>query len=218
MTDRSLSALDNWKGTFGESYIGRASLAADATTREAVTVFARILDTAGIRGEVSTILEVGANIGINLSALRQFLNPAVRLSAVEPNATACEMLRKRADLRLDDVFECDASQLPVPDGAYDLTFTNGVLIHVPPDRLQASMKEIVRASRRYVLCSEYFSHTPEEIVYHGKTGLLWKRDFGAAYLEWCPELKPVAYGFLWQREFPHFDDLTWWLFEKVKTA
>jgi pseudaminic acid biosynthesis-associated methylase len=205
--------LRQWKGAFGQAYMTRNRPTTDATV-EAAAVFDRILGQAGITGEVGSVLEVGANVGINLIGLRRVLGSEVRLAAIEPNGAACETLRANADLRLADVIEADAYHIPFPDGSFDLTFTNGVLIHVPPARLAEAMAEIVRVSRRYVLCSEYFSHTPVEIPYHGQAGLLWKRDFGAAYLASCPELRVRAYGFTWMVEFPHYDNLNWWMFER----
>jgi hypothetical protein len=51
------------------------------------------------------------------------------------------------------------------------------------------MNEIVRCSRRYVLCGEYFSDQLTEIAYRGQTGALYKRDFGAMYQALFPELQ-----------------------------
>jgi pseudaminic acid biosynthesis-associated methylase len=205
--------LASWRGDFGTSYIRRNQATADITT-EAADVFRRVLGSSGLIGHITSVLEVGANVGINLIALRQILGPEARLSAVEPNPEACEVLRRNAEARLESVFETDAYRIPVDDNSFDLTFTNGVLIHVPPARLPDAMREIVRVSKRFVLTSEYFSHVPVEIPYRGQSGLLWKRDFGSAYLETCAALRPRQYGFLWQTEFPHFDNLNWWMFEK----
>lgn len=206
--------LGHWQRSFGASYIERNQATSDVTA-EASVVFGRILDAAGVRAQIGTVLEVGANVGINLVGLRRALGPAASLSALEPNAAACASLRTNADAHLAEVIEADASRIPRADHTFDLVFTNGVLIHVPPDALPQAMREIVRVSKRYVLCSEYFSHTPVEIRYRGESGLLWKRDFGKTYLETCPNLRVVQYGFIWQTEFPHFDNLNWWLFEKV---
>ncbi|HZR22195.1 MAG TPA: pseudaminic acid biosynthesis-associated methylase [Vicinamibacterales bacterium] len=214
MTDPQANPLRQWQGSFGASYIERNRATADVTA-EATAVFGRILDAAGVRRQIGSVLEVGANVGINLIGLRAALGEAVSLHALEPNAAACAALRTNADVRLAEVIEADASRIPAADGSFDLVFTNGVLIHIPPDALPQAMREIVRVSRRYVLCSEYFSHAPVEIPYRGESGLLWKRDFGKAYLETCPNLRVVQYGFIWQTEFPHFDNLNWWLFEKV---
>jgi pseudaminic acid biosynthesis-associated methylase len=205
--------LEHWTGSFGAEYIERNSLDAP-TQKEAEAVFARALDASGVRTNIESVLEVGANIGINLAALRTVLPKGARVSALEPNPAACKRLRGDASLALAEVLETDAYKIPAPDAHYDLVFTKGVLIHIPPARLEQAMREIVRVSRRYVLCAEYFSHTPEEVPYRGNTGMLWKRDFGAEYLRLYPKLRTRAYGFLWQHEFPHFDNLNWWMFEK----
>jgi hypothetical protein len=76
------------------------------------------------------------------------------------------------------------------------------------------MSEVVRVSKRYVLCNEYFAKSPEEIQYRGHQGLLFKRDFGRYYTEQWPALKPLNTGFFWLGNSP-FDDTTWWLCEKV---
>lgn len=206
--------LSAWKGEFGRRYIRRNQSTAEAA-RQAAAVFQRILESAKIRASVGSILEVGANVGINLSGLRRALGPSVTLAAVEPNPSACERLRKRKSLQLAEVIEANAYRIPLPDRSYDLVFTNGVLIHVPPVRLPQALREIARVARRFVLCSEYFSDRPVEVPYHGRTGLLWKRDFGGAYRTHCPQLRLLQYGFLWEEEFSHFDNLNWWVFRKA---
>ncbi len=215
-TESRPNPLDSWRGRFGQEYIQR-NQASPAATAEAAIVFRRILQTSRIGAEIESILEVGASIGINLIGLRQALGESVRIAAVEPNPSAIEQLRSNTTLNLEKVMRADAYEIPLPDQSYDLLLTNGVLIHVPPNRLPAAMREIVRVSRKYVMCSEYFSHLPVEIPYHGQQGLLWKRDFAQAYLECCPDLSVHDYGFLWQGEFPHFDNLHWWILKKSHT-
>ena len=95
----------------------------------------------------------------------------------------------------------------------EFVFTIGVLIHIAPDDLLASCREMFRVSSQYVACAEYFNPTPVEIDYRGHRGVLFKRDFGAFWLDNFPELELVDYGFLWKRA-TGLDDLTWWLFCK----
>ena len=205
--------IEQWRGDFGARYMERNRVTGE-TAEQAAIGFGRMLETAGIEDDVSSVLEVGANVGINLHGLRRRLGPDVELAALEPNRAAAALLRESPDLALSRVIEGTAGAIDAPDHAYDLVFTNGVLIHIPPRDLEPAMREICRVARRFVLCSEYFSHEPVEIPYHGHDAMLWKRDFGRAYLATCPELRTRAYGFLWQEELPLFDDLNWWLFEK----
>ena len=205
----STRQLNEWKGEFGSEYIERNRLEAWKLPY-GLKAFSRILGTL-VPG---TILEVGSNIGLNLFFLRTLLGKNVRLFAVEPNPRAVRILRSNEDIGATCI-QGSGLGLPFKDGAFDMVFTCGVLIHVAPEHLLEMTREIVRVSTRYILCLEYFSHKPEEVVYHGKTGLLFKRDFGKFYMENFPGLMPISYGFLWQEELKIFDNINWWLFEKT---
>ena len=204
--------LQAWEGGFGEEYIERNDFE-EWKMEYGVKAFRRIFK--GIKPD--SILEVGSNIGRNLYFIDNVLNKSAKLYALEPNRKAYERLISPGNgLKLEAAYNCDAFSIPLSDSSVDLTFTAGVLIHIAPDDLGRAVDEIIRVSRKYVLCIEYFSHTPEDIVYHGQKGLLFKRDFGGFYLDRFPNLEIVNYGFLWQREFRIFDDLTWWLFKRTK--
>jgi spore coat polysaccharide biosynthesis protein SpsF len=159
----------------------------------------------------ASILEVGANIGINLRALTRLTD--AQLFAVEPNARAREQLVVDKVVPGDRAFDAMATKLPLDDGAADLVFTSGVLIHVPPENLETAYGEMHRVAARYVLSLEYFSQAPVSIPYRGHEGLLFKRDFGGMWLDLFPALEPVANGFFWRRT-TGLDDLNWWLFRK----
>ena len=164
--------------------------------------------------DLASVIDVGSNIGINLIFINKLFEGRIKLYAVEPNRKAYDRLVSQPHIQLDGVWNCDAFKLPLPDSSIDLAFTAGVLIHIAPNDLGRATDEIVRVARRYVLCIEYFSHTPVEVSYRGQIGLLFKRDFGAFYLDRFPNLKGVDYGFLWQREFGISDNPNWWLFSK----
>ena len=93
-----------------------------------------------------------------------------------------------------------------------MVFTAGVLIHQPTATLRRVMGEVVRCSRRYVLCLEYFSPKNEEILYRGHQGALFKRDYGQLYRKWFPGLRLQKTGFLGKEQ--GWDDVTFWLFDK----
>jgi pseudaminic acid biosynthesis-associated methylase len=204
------SQLAAWTGDFGDAYADRNDFD-DWKLAPGTEAFRRMVG--GLKTE--SILEVGSNIGLNLLFLNTLFQGSQKLYAVEPNAKAFHRLTSQDRVRLAGAWNTDAFHLPLADASVDLVFTAGVLIHIAPEDLGAALDEIVRVSRRYVLCIEYFSHQPVEVPYHGHSGLLFKRDFGAFYLDRFPQLRPVDYGFLWQREFKIFDNLNWWLFEKL---
>ena len=92
-------------------------------------------------------------------------------------------------------------------------FTTGVLIHQPPESLPIVLSEIVRCSKRYVLCGEYFAEEPTELPYRGVSGALFKRNFGQLYLDLFPTLQLIETGTL--DRSAGWDDVTWWLFERA---
>ena len=210
MTTRTLS---HWKGEFGDAYTGRNEVSAEKL-RQLTAAWQAILRTMETDAPKS-ILEVGANIGLNLRALRPI--SSAEFYAVEPNAKARERLLDDNIVARDHLFDAAVGELPLADSHVDLCFTSGVLIHVPPGDLLDSCREIHRVSRTYVLCMEYFAAEPETKQYHGLGDLLFKRDFGSFYLENFPDLDVVDYGFFW-KPATGLDNITWWLFRKSKRA
>ncbi len=201
--------IDAWTGEFGDDYTAR-NRATEETVGNAARAFTEILSHVQDRPPAA-ILEVGANIGINLRALSGLTD--ADLFAVEPNAHARERLIADKVVPPERLFDAVASKLPLDDEAVDFVFTSGVLIHVLPADLEAAYGEMNRVAARYVLSIEYFSPTPVSIPYRGHEGLLFKRDFGGMWLDLFPALEPVANGFFWERT-TGLDDINWWLFCK----
>ena len=133
--------------------------------------------------------------------------------AVEPNERARSCLVDDGVVPSSQVRASAASAIDFPDGVVDLAFTSGVLIHIPPEDLETSCREIYRCARRFIVCIEYFADKPETIAYRGKSELLFKRDFGAYWLEIFPSLTSMRWGFAW-KQATGLDNLTWWLFRK----
>ncbi|HTE54128.1 MAG TPA: pseudaminic acid biosynthesis-associated methylase [Kofleriaceae bacterium] len=158
---------------------------------------------------IDSVLEVGCNVGWNLTYLSR-LGP-YRLVGIEPQADVVRRGRRRGDQFA--ILEGDAFDLPFKDGAFDLVFTSGVLIHIHPRDLPRALAEIERVSRRFVLYIEYDHASEVEVPYHGRGGALWKRDHRATWLRAAPHLRPVRGG-LWGAA-RDYDDCSWCLFEKA---
>ena len=210
MADDQPKALHAWSGEFGDRYTERNAASTDAVrgrTRAWGEVFRRIV------GDMpASALEVGPNVGLNLQGIAA-LSP-MELWGIEPNPTARARLVADGVLAPSHVLEGFGHSIPLADGAVDLAFTCGVLIHVDPSLLEKTMREIHRVSAKYVFCAEYFSPKAETIPYRGETDLLFKNDFGSLYLDSFPDLVLVDYGFFWRRTTV-MDDSTWWLFRKA---
>jgi spore coat polysaccharide biosynthesis protein SpsF len=194
-----------WAGQFGTEYTDRNK--GPQLHAGNLSFFSRIVER--IRG-VKSVLELGANRGMNLEALRTLM-PGADLSGIEINPDAAQMLESagfkayRSSI-LD--FELDHPR--------DLVFTKGVLIHINPEALPGVYDLLHRAARRYVLVAEYYNPSPVEITYRGHASRLFKRDFAGELMERHKDLELVDYGFLYRRDpvFPQ-DDITWFLLEKT---
>lgn len=203
------SQLDAWRGEFGDDYVDRNEVSDDALAAR-VAMWTRILRPLE-EDPPHSILEIGANIGVNLRALRGLTT--ARLMALEPNAGARRRLVDDGVAAQDDVYDGFAAAIPLTSGAADMVFTSGVLIHIAPDDLLASCAEVHRVAGKYIVCIEYFSDRPEEVRYRGRDGLLFKRDYGDFWMTQFSDLELVDYGFFWRRA-TGLDNLTWWLFRK----
>src|SRR4051794_37546877 len=195
-----------WAGDFGDAYVLRSRGAALVASNRAL--FASVLRRAP---EVSSVLEVGANIGLNLVAIRSLL-PDASLSAIEINESAAQQLR---DLEVVDVHEGSLLDFE-PRRDWDLVLSKGVLIHVAPDRLGNAYDVIHGCAKRFVCVVEYYNPTPMEVPYRGHAGRLFKRDFAGEMLDRFADLTLVDFGFVYHRDpvFP-MDDATWFLLERV---
>lgn len=203
----STSQESFWAGEFGTGYIGRnASALLHAAN---LAFFSKILARAG---DVKSVLEIGANIGMNLRALRP-LRPEAALTAIEINADAAGELRKLGYVETLHQSVADF----VPDGRlWDLVFTKGVLIHLHPDLLPGTYDKMADAAARYVMICEYYNPVPVSIPYRGHEDRLFKRDFAGEFLDRHPGFRLIDYGFLYRRDpaFPQ-DDCTWFLMERA---
>jgi spore coat polysaccharide biosynthesis protein SpsF len=203
-------ALGAWSGEFGDRYTQRSAATTDAV-RGRTRIWGEVLER--MAGDPpKSALEVGPNVGLNLRGLQALAD--IDLWGIEPNPAACETLKADGVLPADRLIEGFGHSIPLADGAVDLAFTSGVLIHVDPSLLEQTMGEIHRVAAKYVFCAEYFSPKAETIPYRGESDLLFKNDFGSLYMDRFSDLRLVDYGFFWRRTTV-MDDSTWWLFRKV---
>jgi spore coat polysaccharide biosynthesis protein SpsF len=194
---------DLWTGKFGNEYTARnrtLGVGARQTVWEA-------LIPRGCR----SVLEVGANVGANLEAIANFSD--CEIYACEPNDMArAELLQ--LDLAPEQHIRADyADKLSFPNETAEVVFTCGVLIHIAPDKLIASMKEIYRVSSDYIICGEYFAPSEEMVPYRGHDNALWRRDYGSLWLDNFDDLHCISCMFAWKR-MSGLDNLTFWTFAK----
>ncbi len=197
--------LSYWQGKFGDEYINRNR---DLTLfKKRMGFFKKLLNS---YPEIKSILEVGTNIGGNLSVLQQ-INPTLDLTAIEPNKKAAAMaedLVPEAHIFNQSIQGFERAE------KYDLVYTSGVLIHISDNDLKTVLQKIYDLSRKYILTIEYYSEKKQLIPYRNLTDALFKRPYNREWLVHYPRLKLLTTGFLDTED--GFDNCHWWLFEKFK--
>ncbi len=195
-----------WAGRFGTEYISRNE--SSQLLASNLNFFTKALKQAG---KISSCLELGANIGMNLKAL-QLLYPGIKLKGVEINADAAKLLGEL--ISKSNVYGGSIFEYPIIDKV-DLSLIKGVLIHINPEMLGAVYERLYQASSRFILVCEYYNPSPVAIPYRGHADRLFKRDFAGDMLDKYPDLTLIDYGFAYHRDtaFPQ-DDITWFLMEK----
>lgn len=194
-----------WAGGFGDEYVERNM--SETLVASNLYLFSKMLANTS---KIMSVLELGANIGLNLRALRSLL-PAAELAAVEINQKAVRKLEEWGEAKVynESIFDF------IPTQQWEFVFTSGVMIHINPDMLPSVYDLMFRMSSRYIGVIEYYNPTPVAISYRGHENKLFKRDFAGEILDRFQDLSLVDYGFVYHRDrnFPQ-DDPNWFLLEK----
>lgn len=202
--------LSKWKSDFGNLYTDRNN---DDKLIPRSHLWYSML-TQMVQNMPSSVLEIGAGAGYNLSAIQgvyKGINKDIKLTAVEPNEKARGLIKEIPDV---SIIEKDSFCIEANNYSFDLSFTSGVLIHIHPDDIQKAMDEIYRVTKNYIVCIEYFSPELREIKYRGEDNLLWANDYGKLWMEGKRPLRVISWGFSWKL-MTGLDNVTWWIFEKA---
>jgi spore coat polysaccharide biosynthesis protein SpsF len=195
-----------WAGEFGDDYIHRNQ--GDALLAANLDFFVKALKQTR---SITSCIEFGANIGMNLKALR-LLFPKLDAHGIEINPTAAALLAQT--IPAANVYGTSLLDF-APTRTWDLTLIKGVLIHLNPSVLPTVYDKLVQSCQRYLLVAEYYNPSPVAISYRGHTDRLFKRDFAGEIMDRHPQMCLIDYGFAYRRD-PNFpqDDITWFLMEK----
>ena len=199
-----------WAGEFGTEYSDR-NVGANILASN-LALFADIFKRVP---KLSSVVEFGSNIGLNLKAL-DLLYPGQAQSAVEINEVAAKKINDA--LPNTKVFNLSISDFEpgmLVEGPCDLALIKGVLIHINPEQLNMVYEKLYESSKRFILVCEYYNPKPDTVSYRGHADKLFRRDFAGELLDRYSDVNLVNYGFAYHRDpsFPQ-DDLTWFLLEK----
>ena len=208
--------MSHWRGQFGREYTERNSVTLsqlDALYRRNYGLTRKELNRRFLDDvpRNARVLEVGCNIGMQLSMLRDLGFHDLYGIEIQHDAL------KQAMSRVAEILVAEASALEIPfaNRSFDLVFTSGVLIHIAPDDLQRVMYEIYRCSKRFIWGFEYHSPEPVEIAYRGKRDLLWKMNYAQAFLDEHEDLRLMRCEHLSYIDNPNTDCM--FLLEKGKS-
>jgi len=195
-----------WAGNFGNEYIGRNI--SEEYLASNLNFFSKAFNQIG---RPDSLIEFGANVGMNLKAIK-LLFPNIKLSGIEINKNAADELAKmlgNGNVFNGSIYDFDTTL------KYDVSLIKGVLIHINPDMLPVVYEKLYTTSTKYILICEYYNPSPVTIKYRGHENRLFKRDFAGEILEKYKDLTLVDYGFCYKRDkaFPQ-DDITWFLLQK----
>lgn len=196
-----MKTTDLWQGAFGNEYHQRNG-AVDWQARIPYWESAIQFTTPG------TVFEFGSGPGWNLRAILTCA-PNLEVYGCDVNQKAVNEARAEG-LEVQLVNEHGIVGMYEP-GSMDLVFTAGCLIHVAPDDLERTMRNLVDLSGRYVMAVEYhIEDGEEEVEYRGQAGALWKRNYGRLYQD-------MGLTLLSQGEAGGFDQCTYYLLEKPQS-
>ena len=103
----------------------------------------------------ASVLEVGCGYGRLLKEIRAAVNS--RLCGVDFSGSQLQAGRAYLAPAVIPIVLADAtSGLPFRDGVFDLVYTQGCLMHVPPPGDRMFRTELARVARRYIIHTEEF--------------------------------------------------------------
>ncbi|MBN4080857.1 hypothetical protein JYT44_00695 [Caldithrix abyssi] len=195
-----------WAGEFGTEYIDRNK--GNRLLASNLKLFTKALAQAD---SIGSCIEFGANIGMNLRAVK-LLYPDINLNGIEINEDAANELKDFIgvdNVFVESILDWHSKQ------TFDLVMIKGVLIHINPDKLHEVYNRLYNTAKKYILLCEYYNPSPVTIPYRGHNDRLFKRDFAGEILDLYPDLSLVDYGFSYHRDvqFP-LDDINWFLLKR----
>lgn len=201
MSDKNTEQMRTWSGEFGQNYTDRNPHTPEQLN-ELYTKMYGVTRTVMNDAFLSKmkrdikILEVGANVGVQLQALREmgFEN----LYGIELQHYAVEEAKKHTSNI--NIIQGSGFDIPFRDGWFDLVYTSGVLIHINPNNIETIMGEVYRCSRELIWGFEYYADEHTDIPYRGHTNLMWKANFAGLYQKQFHDLKLVK-----EQKYPYVD-------------
>lgn len=140
----------------------------------------------------STVLEIGCNSGPNLYLLAKKF-PGADLRGIDINPRAVDKGNELFQVEGISGVKLSAGKaddlVQFADKAFDITFTDAVLIYIGRDKIKTVMDEMLRVTRRALIFVEQHcfesERDPQGLGFY-RDGL-WERDYVALLRQYVPE-------------------------------
>ncbi|HUV45620.1 MAG TPA: class I SAM-dependent methyltransferase [Dehalococcoidia bacterium] len=142
---------------------------------------------------ISSILEIGCNCGPNLYLIAQRF-PGIEIQGIDINPAAIqkgnELFASKgiSNVKLSVAKADKLGQFQ--DKSFDVVFTDAVLIYIGRDKIQRTIKEMVRVARNGLILVERHCFEPSNKDRDGlgiRYGILWQRDYVALLKQFVPK-------------------------------
>lgn len=131
-----------------------------------------------------SVLEIGCNEGANLREIHK-LNPKIKLAGIDINANAVNYAKSTlpdANIICGSIYDIDKY---FKEKEFDLIFSMGVLIHIPPEMLRDVRDKIIYLAKNAIVHCEEHSINPEIKSIDKTTGKnighRWSHDYYDLY-------------------------------------
>lgn len=186
-----------WEGKFGEEYTNRNIMSPIALNKlyskiygiTRISLNAEFFSKAAFDKDPTELkfLEVGCNVGNQLNMVREL--DYNNLWGIDISEHALKIARQRSDF---NIVNGNALDIPFKDNFFDMVFTSGLLIHIPPHKIHTVLDEIYRCSSKYIWGFEYYYPSEiKETKYRNEDNLMWKANYPKLFLDRFDNLKLV---------------------------
>jgi SAM-dependent methyltransferase len=166
------------------------------------------------------VLEVGCNKGHNLDAMASAFSQDFNIDMAIPTHDVYKGVEINKSLcNRYDIINGSAYELPWSNNVFDLVFSSGVLIHIPPNRLKEAMNQMRTISRKWVMMIEYPADKETGTKYGTDFNFregVWSRPYGKIYQDHFKDDKLISTGSISDlgEDGWGFSKCDYWIFEK----
>ena len=135
------------------------------------------IKTALKKTKPESLLEVGCGPGRLLKLYSEI--PEVWAVDISENMIRrAENVVSKYNLNNIKLSQMDASSLEFGDSTFELVLTSNVLLHIPYDIIERVVYEIIRVSKKYILCIEWSEdHVDKYTLTHAEKGGCFHHDY-----------------------------------------